>query len=597
MSFAAHGKWCGLGWSAGQWKDAKDLTEEDKLVPADDELDQACKEHDIGIAEGDPLANQKFYEKAAAASWYGLSLAQFVKIGGPPLQNYLRGGEDVNKKMKTRQNPKEEDYEAWKSKNSIRLKKKADDARSTKRTFQRDENRVYNAEDEEVMEALVDINGDFETPDRPTMRAAPTQTREDNPLRVERNVRDQAGNIDSLSNLLDRENNATMEDTEMATLRSADSGNTTGGQRGKKETPVRYNARAELGVFTETRTAYLPLTVYFSINRTRNYRPVPLKFRVDYPHDIFKRNTLVAQEIDKGGANLLRAHGLSNDMAKAGVRGSTAALAGMGSVESNDVAWNRWQLVPFPTTVKGDTAGVNGTTNAPATNGKSSSGAISHTNCRAAWSKWYCKQYQYAHCMETDWKVTYWSGDGDKEFQNVRIYEGHDVQSTGNTDTIPDAHPIGRMDHWPYLKKHNLSQRTNETPKDKYVISGTWKDSDHHPMSMIPNDEEIKTWSKVGDEDFVARENDYREDVVLLHFSNPDSANQPGFVNCRIDLRYEVQFKDLANSIRWFGSGIGKTLNTKDDTLQTPFADNTDTGVTSNPERVFVEGFTPGQLL
>ena len=96
MSFAAHGNWCGPGWSARQWKDAKDLTEEDKQVEAVDALDQACKEHDIGIAEGDPLANKKFYEKAAAAGWYGLTLAQFVKIGGPSLQNYLRGGELVN---------------------------------------------------------------------------------------------------------------------------------------------------------------------------------------------------------------------------------------------------------------------------------------------------------------------------------------------------------------------------------------------------------------------------------------------------------------------------------------------------------------------
>jgi hypothetical protein len=100
MSFRAHGNWCGPGWSAGQWKDAKDLTEEDKQVEAIDALDQACKEHDIGIAEGDPLANQKFYTKAAQAGWYGLTMAQLVRIGGPSLQNYLRGSDMSDNKKK-----------------------------------------------------------------------------------------------------------------------------------------------------------------------------------------------------------------------------------------------------------------------------------------------------------------------------------------------------------------------------------------------------------------------------------------------------------------------------------------------------------------
>lgn len=604
MSFAAHGNWCGPGWSAHQWKDAKDLTEEDKQVEAVDALDQACKEHDIGIAEGDPLANKKFYEKAAANGYYGLTLAQFVKVGGPSLQNYLRGGEDVNNIMFRRRESKKQRL-AKTQERQRRTANAVTDAINTQDLIEaadsaieslRDDADIQAADETEVIEALVDMDGSFQTPARAPRERDPTITREDRPLREPRPQ-------SSLSNLLNQVD-TNMEDTttQMAPMvsRSVDaSTQTSGGQRGKKETLVRYNARAELGVFTETRTAYLPLTVYFSINRTRNYRPIPLRFRVDYPYDIFSRNTLVAQEISYTLAAQIRAHGLSNDMAKSGVRGSSISFAGTGPLSSSDPANNIYQLVPFPCTVKGDTAGVNGSATAPTANGKSSSGTISHSNCRPAWSKWYCKQYQYAHVMETDWKVTYWSGDADKQFQNIRVYQGHDVQSTGNTDTIPDTHPIGRMDHWPYLQKHNIAQRTTEDSKDKYVISGTWKDSDHHPMSMIPNDEEIKTWTKLGSDDFIARENAYREDVVLMHYTHPDSANQPGFVNCRIDLRYKVQFKDISQTIRWFGSGAGISLNTKDDTLQTPFCDNTDTGVESNPERVFINtsNYIPGQLL
>ena len=95
MSFAAHGNWCGPGWSARQWKDAKDLTEEDKLVPAVDEFDQACKDHDIMIAEGDPNANPLFYEQAAAAGWFGSAAAAAVAIAGPPSHSYLRGDDNM----------------------------------------------------------------------------------------------------------------------------------------------------------------------------------------------------------------------------------------------------------------------------------------------------------------------------------------------------------------------------------------------------------------------------------------------------------------------------------------------------------------------
>lgn len=50
MSFAYHGNYCGPGWSAGQYKDAKDLTQQDfDRVPAIDTLDEICKAHDYDI--------------------------------------------------------------------------------------------------------------------------------------------------------------------------------------------------------------------------------------------------------------------------------------------------------------------------------------------------------------------------------------------------------------------------------------------------------------------------------------------------------------------------------------------------------------------
>lgn len=622
MSFAAHGNWCGPGWSARQWKDAKDLTEEDKLVPAVDELDQACKEHDIGIAEGDPLANKKFYEKAAAASWYGYTLAQFVKIGGPPLQNYLRGGEmptklltreqkrqQIKQRAREKQKKQEQIWDAQsteqarinvnKRKASQELKDKRDnpaqriDLTEEEETKDGDEFPVVNPDDaihatidEEmnqnlnptpsVQEATIDVQGNLVTPNRPPTQRDSGMTREDQPLRGYRPT-------GTLTNLLNQEEDETMEEpTEIQLARSSNDGGTT--TRGNRETLVRYNARAEMGVFTETRTAYLPITVYFSINRTKLSTPIPLRFRVDWPHDILLRNTLVQQEIHADGTtDLIRQHGLSNDMARRGCRGGDTHV-NTGGFRDTDPAVNERQLYPFPTTVVGDTAAqaANNIGPLPIQNGWGSYGTISNGNVRPAYARWYAKQYQYAHCMETSWKVTYFSGEQNRPFQNLLVLEGHDVQSTGNTDTIPDEQPLGRMMQWPYLKKHYVQQRTDEQT-NKYIISGVWKDSDKHPMSMIPNDEEVKTWTRLDTNDFKARDNEYREDVVLLHFTDPDSTPQGGFVNCRLDLRYKVQFKDLTNTLRWFGTGTGVTLNSKDDCVQRPFPTNT-TGSTANPE-------------
>ena len=62
-----YGNWCGPGWTAGQHKDAKELTQEDRNVPAVDAFDELCKEHDIGLHDA-PFAaaelNARFADKA-----------------------------------------------------------------------------------------------------------------------------------------------------------------------------------------------------------------------------------------------------------------------------------------------------------------------------------------------------------------------------------------------------------------------------------------------------------------------------------------------------------------------------------------------------
>ena len=74
MSFAFHGNWCGPGWTAGQRKNANELTDADKDVPAVDELDAACKVHDIDISLAKDDQDLKDANEKFTASTKGLGL-------------------------------------------------------------------------------------------------------------------------------------------------------------------------------------------------------------------------------------------------------------------------------------------------------------------------------------------------------------------------------------------------------------------------------------------------------------------------------------------------------------------------------------------
>ena len=580
MSFAAHGNWCGPGWSAKQWKDAKDLTEEDKQVEAVDALDQACKEHDIGIAEGDPLANKKFFEKAAANGYYGLTLAQFVKVGGPSLQNYLRGGEEVNKEMFRRRESKKQRQEATYQR-TLRNARVSTDGINTQDLIEAaipaieslkdvdprnvplpPDDDAMDQQDDEMREVLLDMQNDpFETPARNTQRGEPTLTREDNPQQVGRNVRDRANNIQPLSNLLNQVDNEMepVQDVPMAPMSTRSSTtNDNANTRGNRETLVKYNMRAEMGIFTETRTAYLPVTFFLSINNVRRTAPIPLRIRLDWPVNILVGNTLAKQEIVYNGGSYARTRGLSNDMCQSNERANADNL---GSLNSIDPGLNKDQLTPFPCTIVGDTA-ANSTTTLG--NRYSSSGTISDTTCIPAYRKWYGKIYEFAHCMETDYKITYFSADQNESFQNMMVFEGMNCISQNNTERIPEDKDLQKCMHWPHLKTHRLGGRTNEKTRRDYVISGTWKDDMQFPMKLVPNEEDVKTWTKNAATDMQDRALTYREELLLLHYSDYDSTHTPAYWNLRVDLRYKVQFRDLSNVVRFLGSGTPATYTTDD---------------------------------
>lgn len=87
-----HGNWGGPNWTAGQAKPTSELTEADRAVPAIDDFDQTCKDHDIDLhdattAEEVQAANKRFIERAASQGFKGTAAAILVALGGPSQPN------------------------------------------------------------------------------------------------------------------------------------------------------------------------------------------------------------------------------------------------------------------------------------------------------------------------------------------------------------------------------------------------------------------------------------------------------------------------------------------------------------------------------
>lgn len=87
-----HGNWGGPNWTAGQAKPTADLTDADRSVPAIDEFDQACKDHDIGLHDATTpeevqQVNARFIEQARQYGYKGTAAAILVALAGPSQPN------------------------------------------------------------------------------------------------------------------------------------------------------------------------------------------------------------------------------------------------------------------------------------------------------------------------------------------------------------------------------------------------------------------------------------------------------------------------------------------------------------------------------
>lgn len=139
-----YGNWCGPGWTAGQYKDAKDLTDEDREVPPIDELDAHCKTHDILLHDYPDKAdeiNAEFVKQVSQLGITGKLFALAVSVAGPsPVTNLHNTANMKTKRLlneelyRKREEANQEDFERQymsTEDNDITLKRKRGDTQDS----------------------------------------------------------------------------------------------------------------------------------------------------------------------------------------------------------------------------------------------------------------------------------------------------------------------------------------------------------------------------------------------------------------------------------------------------------------------------------
>ena len=329
-------------------------------------------------------------------------------------------------------------------------------------------------------------------------------------------------------------------DTETGAMLSATAGGSGGPPTGAEETPVDFRTREETGCFTETRTAILPVTYYFSMTGPTRSSPVLARLRMNCPYDILVGNTFVNQT-----EGVARNQGISFDAQPAS-------------------STNPTPLATFPTALTGSTA---------ATILTSGGGTVGDDNLYPAWRKWYEKAYESYHTIATDYRITIRNSNTSTS-SDIAVYHEWDAYTTSSVgNVIPDTTSQFYWDTWKRINSDKISPKQLANGEDYVeVIEGTWRPG--MVMHNVVNSTDIKTWYPTGAAPGGANPI-WVEQLVLAIFlgeNTPLSTLNAAFgVNVKVELRFHVQFKDLKTGIRYPTATQDDILFTvPDDILQVP---------------------------
>ena len=286
------------------------------------------------------------------------------------------------------------------------------------------------------------------------------------------------------------------------------------GSNGTGETPVNLNVSPQLGLFTETHTAILPLRFGVSFNKLDGSGPDgnTLKIRLNSPYNILRDTTFTNQTV------------------------GAATASGVGVFQAQPYTTTYPNFLGFETTLR--PPGSYG--------GTDFGGVVADASCVPAWRKFFEKIYESYHTIETQYRITVVNPETTIG-RRSRVIVDKDVYTTSSTGNIipTDAISFYYNGQWKGLESIIVPERNNSTNEPFIkVYEGTWRPGEWSKNTL--NSEDIKAWYSTGAEPTP----NWVENLVLLGTTdeyNTDYCN----LNLFVELRYIVQFKDLRSQFRY----------------------------------------------
>lgn len=498
----AYGNWCGPGWTAGQYKDASELTDEDRNVPAIDELDERCKIHDIYLHDYPEKANEInkwFINEVKGMGITGALFALAVSVAGPSPVANLQANNNMKKRSFLRKN--EEDY-----KKELEQRNNEDFERQYMSTEDID---IDTPKMRMIRQEQLDYDEDVRM-------AANKRERSDteisqNPTPAKRFPWKQLSNTpyNSQVALYNRTSTTNMEEPTSTARAMIGSSATTSDVNKGQETQI-TNAQASYWM-QHTLTKYAPYNYYFTICRPNFVEPLQFTIKMTHPQAMI--NFTPALQIPVAGANTAKGFFTHN-------------------IGSNRTAWEN-PLVTYPKTV-GGTPGVQ----IPASiayyvqNYKK----YTVTNCHYKITF----QHTSTNGKENDIFMTY----GFNTYRTAAPAEGNRYPLTTNTNVDDEM-------YWKDIKSAIIKTRQNDSASDpaSYVLEGNYKMG--QAKKTVENDSDIEVWHNIETNGSLTAPR-LTEELVCRFYRAPISPdNQISNARVMIQLVYTIQFKDLRDQLMY----------------------------------------------
>ena len=551
----AHGNWCGPGWTAGQYKDAKDLTEEDRNVPPVDELDAHCKTHDILLHDYPDRAdeiNQEFIKQVKGLGIKGALFALAVAAAGPaPVEN-------LQPNTNMRGNYKKSPYMREENRKYYEAIKKIDEAN----------NEDYERQEMSLEDVNVASNKDYETPDRPIRAKSQKMTRDDKPMSAAQRFpwKELSGlqhsHKQSQSNLpieaeMDAQGDVVMQS------RSMNSNSSNGNNKGHTETAIIYRQPDYL--LQDMHTTILPVTFYFS-GVCGDTTATDLILSMNNYLAPLNANTLIAGKPANTSTNLgaVFSQGRYNSkiFTSPAMYGNVANIA-PGGADTISIAYapgcypttNRWQTTSpnFPSVLTGGQQPI------------------------PQLAEWWGTMYSTFAVLSCEYDMTIVVNQHGNGNNDMLVAYTIDTYGTNNTvqnlsNQMPVNLRLANIKRYKNIQYQLLNSNDQDDGLTVYNrIQGTYKPGS--AKRMVINDTDVSTWTNVGSAP------SYTEELHLAFFPHPlntvhgnvalDRTNETtGFgtqpinqtFNAEVTLKYIVQFRDLKRDLTYFNSGGTSTV-------------------------------------